>query len=188
MNQNRRKQRPQNHPGILFVVPQPVGIARLGEDNFSRRHGAMIAWWRSIRAWELFKAGTLSQATDADNLSSFVPGSARGPRAGDRVLAITNFCRACALQWMPRLKKDCFRATPKPAREPRALPGCTRILYLSFGAERSGVEESLERLQFRPFIRAWWNKYCCAYPPCSPKYVSENWRSRCAVILFRREK
>src|SRR6266480_2881098 len=38
---------------------------------------------------------------------------------------------------MPRLKKDCFRATPKPAREPRALPGCTRILYLSFGAERS---------------------------------------------------
>src|SRR5437763_10730122 len=36
---------------------------------------------------------------------------------------------------MPRLKKDCFRATPKPAREPRALPGCTRILYLSFGAE-----------------------------------------------------
>ena len=92
MNQNRRKQRPQNHPGILFVVPQPVGIARLGEDNVSRRHGAMIAWWRSIRALKLFKAGTLSQATGPDNLSGFVLGSARGPRAGDRVLAITDFC------------------------------------------------------------------------------------------------
>jgi len=26
------------------VVPQPVGIARLGENSVSRRHVAMIAW------------------------------------------------------------------------------------------------------------------------------------------------
>jgi hypothetical protein len=41
MDQNRHEQRPENHPGILFVVSQPVG---LGEDNVSRRHEAMIAW------------------------------------------------------------------------------------------------------------------------------------------------
>ena len=28
-----RKQRPENHPGILFVISQPVRIVRLGEDN-----------------------------------------------------------------------------------------------------------------------------------------------------------
>ena len=39
-----------------------------------------------------------------------VLGSARGPRAGDRVLAIADF------------PKDCFGETPKPARETRALP------------------------------------------------------------------
>jgi len=44
MNENRDKQRPQNHSRILFVVPQPVGIARLAENSVSRRHVAMIAW------------------------------------------------------------------------------------------------------------------------------------------------
>jgi hypothetical protein len=51
MNQNREKQRPENRSRILFVIPQPVG---LGENSVSRRHGAMIAWSRSIRAWKLF--------------------------------------------------------------------------------------------------------------------------------------
>src|SRR5206468_6899660 len=51
------------------------------------------------------------------------PGSARGPRAGDRVLAIANFVYSspfyatCKIQ-----RKNCFGATPKPARETRALP------------------------------------------------------------------
>ena len=39
-----------------------------------------------------------------------VLGSARGPRAGDRVLAIADF------------PKDCFGETPKPAHQTRALP------------------------------------------------------------------
>jgi len=50
-------------------------------------------------------------------------GSARVSRAGDRVLAITDFCFASALAWaMVSVGKDCFGATPKPARGTRALP------------------------------------------------------------------
>jgi len=51
-------------------------------------------------------------------------GSARVPRSGDGVFAIANF----SLDPHPRRelipRKDCFGATPKPARETRALPGC----------------------------------------------------------------
>src|SRR5205807_8410772 len=44
--------------------------------------------------------------------AELLPGSARSPRVGDRVLAIADFPA-----------KDCFGETPKPARETRALPG-----------------------------------------------------------------
>jgi omega-amidase len=48
-------------------------------------------------------------------------GSARFSRAGDRVLAITNFF--CALfSGHDSDRKDCFGATPKPTRETHALP------------------------------------------------------------------
>ena len=45
----------------------------------------------------------------------------------------------CALQEIPSLKKDCFGATPKPAREPRALPGTSArsLLVIPSGAKRS---------------------------------------------------
>ena len=54
---------------------------------------------------------------------SHFPGSARGSRVGDGVLAIANF--PFALQPAPPDSltiKDCFGATPKLARETRALP------------------------------------------------------------------
>jgi len=52
-----------------------------------------------------------------------VPGSARGSRAGDGVLAVATF--SFTMQPAPLdspTMKDCFGATPKPARETRALP------------------------------------------------------------------
>ena len=50
-------------------------------------------------------------------------GSARVPRANERVLAIANFSLAFRKQTCDRdQKKDCFGATPKPARETHALP------------------------------------------------------------------
>ncbi len=50
-------------------------------------------------------------------------GSARVSRAGDGVLAVANF----PFPMQPALRdsftiRDCFGATPKPARETRALP------------------------------------------------------------------
>ncbi len=58
---------------------------------------------------------------------SACPGSARVSRAGERVLAIANFpsiSRLFAASGSQR--KDCFGATPKPARGTRALPGTVR--------------------------------------------------------------
>jgi len=43
--------------------------------------------------------------------AELLPGSARSPRVGDRVLAIADFPA-----------KDCFGETPKPARETRGYP------------------------------------------------------------------
>jgi hypothetical protein len=51
-------------------------------------------------------------------------GSARVSRAGERVLAIANFSWDSILLIEAGTEtKDCFGATPKPARETRALPG-----------------------------------------------------------------
>ena len=50
-------------------------------------------------------------------------GSARVSRAGERVLAIANFPRTARLFTASGIqRKDCFGATPKPARGTRALP------------------------------------------------------------------
>ena len=49
---------------------------------------------------------------------SGILGSARVRRAGERVLAI-----ATSIVILAASQKDCLGATPKPAREPRALPG-----------------------------------------------------------------
>jgi hypothetical protein len=50
-------------------------------------------------------------------------GRARVSRAGERVLAIANFPPWINIPRSNRnLRKDCFGATPKPARETRALP------------------------------------------------------------------
>ena len=53
---------------------------------------------------------------------SRLPGSARVSRAGERVLAIANFLSTVRRLPRPRFKKACFGATPKQARETRALP------------------------------------------------------------------
>jgi serine protease Do len=51
------------------------------------------------------------------------PGGARISRAGERVLAIANFpCGARIVTAGGTERKDCFGATPKPARGTRALP------------------------------------------------------------------
>ena len=50
-------------------------------------------------------------------------GSARVSRAGERVLAVANFLTATQPVKILALEKACFGATPKPARETRALPG-----------------------------------------------------------------
>ena len=51
-------------------------------------------------------------------------GSARVPRTGERVLAIADFSSVWSECGDGRTKgEDCFGATPKPARETRALPG-----------------------------------------------------------------
>ena len=51
-------------------------------------------------------------------------GSARVSRAGEPVLAIANFSLdSIMLTEAETETKDCFGATPKPARETRALPG-----------------------------------------------------------------
>ena len=55
--------------------------------------------------------------------TSFQLGSARVSRAGERVLAIANFSwNSILLTEAGTETKDCFGATPKPARETRALP------------------------------------------------------------------
>ena len=54
-------------------------------------------------------------------------GSARVSRAGERVLAIVNFsCKFVSAQAKDTERKACFGATPKPARETRALPQAVR--------------------------------------------------------------
>ena len=56
--------------------------------------------------------------------TSFQLGSARLSRAAKRVLPIANFSLdSIMLTEAGTETKDCFGATPKPAREPRALPG-----------------------------------------------------------------
>ena len=50
-------------------------------------------------------------------------GSARVSRAGERVLAVANFLTATQPVKILALEKASFGATPKPARETRALPG-----------------------------------------------------------------
>jgi hypothetical protein len=51
-------------------------------------------------------------------------GSAGVSRAGERVLPIANFSLdSIMLTEAGTETKDCFGATPKPARETRALPG-----------------------------------------------------------------
>jgi hypothetical protein len=50
-------------------------------------------------------------------------GSARVPRAGERVLTVADFSfSSLILTAAGTQTKDCFGATPKPARETRALP------------------------------------------------------------------
>ena len=50
------------------------------------------------------------------NMRKAIPGSARGSRAGERVLAIANFSVMFKRRMCDASKKDCFGATPKPAR------------------------------------------------------------------------
>ena len=58
-------------------------------------------------------------------------GSARVSRAGERVLAIADFSLNPPLPHLSRDRgKDCFGATPKPARETRALPRTSRLHQL----------------------------------------------------------
>ena len=56
------------------------------------------------------------------NLSGSILGSARGSRAGDRVFAIANFLVFATLAYYEPKEKFVSARTPKPAREPRALP------------------------------------------------------------------
>ena len=51
-----------------------------------------------------------------------IPGSAHVSCAGERVLAIENFSLDSSTGRQLALSKDCFGATPKPARETRPLP------------------------------------------------------------------
>jgi len=54
---------------------------------------------------------------------SFGSGSAGVSRAGERVLAIANFSlQLASLIAAATRAKDCFGATPKPARGTRTLP------------------------------------------------------------------
>ncbi len=50
-------------------------------------------------------------------------GSARVSRAGDGVLAIADFSCNSSFRAADASYESCFGATPKPARETRALPG-----------------------------------------------------------------
>jgi hypothetical protein len=50
------------------------------------------------------------------------PESAWVPRAGERVLAFADFLSNSWFFARTTPEKDCFGATPKPARETRALP------------------------------------------------------------------
>jgi hypothetical protein len=62
---------------------------------------------------------------ERSNARYFLPpnmGSARVSRAGERVLAITNFSLGRQLWKAMNSRKDCFGATPKPTRGTRALP------------------------------------------------------------------
>ena len=54
---------------------------------------------------------------------TLIPGSARVPPAGERVLAIANFAFCVdSLDVIKSLGNVCFGETPKPIRETRALP------------------------------------------------------------------
>jgi len=56
--------------------------------------------------------------------TSFQLGSARVSRAGERVLTIANFSLDSIMLTEAGIEtKDCFGATPKPARKTHALPG-----------------------------------------------------------------
>jgi len=59
-------------------------------------------------------------------------GSVRVSRVGERVLAITNSSLQRQAWKVVNSRKGCFGATPKPAREARALPKQRRIIF--FGA------------------------------------------------------
>jgi hypothetical protein len=61
-------------------------------------------------------------------------GSARVPRVGERVLAIANFSCVALYDLDLVLSKDCFGATPKPARETHALPKHTVTQRYGFTA------------------------------------------------------
>ena len=73
------------------------------------------------------------------------PGSARVSRAGKRVLAIAIFVSIARRLPKCRFKKGCFDATPKPARETRALPrrGFSRGLLDACGGFAVQVRQNL---------------------------------------------
>ena len=60
------------------------------------------------------------------SVTSRILGSACVPRAGERVLATANFSQHGEYMAKQCLSKDCFGATPKPARGTRALPRVRR--------------------------------------------------------------
>ena len=75
--------------------------------------------------------------------------SARVSRAGERVLAIVNFPCEFNEDCGRNSKKDCFGATPKPARETRALPSHSRTLPA--------------RLNFKPVDDFVTTQFLCSY-------------------------
>ena len=74
----------------------------------------------------------LSPTVRAAKVSPFrALGSARVSRVGERVLTIANFpSQFVTSPSSDNQKKDRFGATPKPARETRALPRVGGTLYL----------------------------------------------------------
>src|SRR5262245_37654305 len=82
-------------------------------------------------------------------------GSARVSRAGERVVAIAGFfCDFSIPSLHETSRKDCFGATPKPARGTRALPLSVSSLLLHHQNERTyecGGQEDPHALQ-RPNI------------------------------------
>src|SRR5438105_14910098 len=73
---------------------------------------------------------------------TLIPGSARVPRAGERVLAIANFIYAAKfLEAIASKRKVRFGETPKPTCETRALPGVRllrRFLSLAHASLQNG--------------------------------------------------